>query len=101
MTLLSKAELTWPLRDEAERSLVVPRIAAEASFKSKAYAALKEAVTNLDIYGSSEPIMLAEDKTFPDGLIGFGSFDDSGLIDNIKIWGKKMGKEKAEFFQKK
>ncbi|MEW6359598.1 MAG: hypothetical protein AB1696_24895 [Planctomycetota bacterium] len=49
----------------------------------------------------AEPIMTAEDKTFPVGLIGFGSFDDSGLIANIKIWGKKMDKEKTDFFGRK
>jgi len=58
--LLNKPDLKWPLRDEADRVLVMPRLTAEASFKSKAYAALKEAITSLDIYGSSEPIMLDE-----------------------------------------
>ena len=33
------------------------------------------------------PIMVAEDKTFADGHIGFGSFDDTGKVDNVKIWG--------------
>jgi len=33
------------------------------------------------------PIMTASDKTFLEGRIGFGSFDDTGKIDNIKIWG--------------
>lgn len=32
------------------------------------------------------PIMLANDKTFNAGQIGFGSFDDTGKIDNIRIW---------------
>jgi hypothetical protein len=32
------------------------------------------------------PIMVAEDKTFGEGLVGFGSFDDTGKISNIKIW---------------
>jgi len=35
------------------------------------------------------PIMKAEDKSFTWGSIGFGSFDDIGHFDNIKIWGKK------------
>ena len=35
------------------------------------------------------PIMKADDKHFPAGRIGFGSFDDTGMIDNIKIWGDK------------
>lgn len=35
----------------------------------------------------SKPIMVAEDKNFTSGYIGFGSFDDTGMIDNIRIWG--------------
>jgi hypothetical protein len=37
------------------------------------------------------PIMVAEDKTFGEGFIGFGSFDDTGKIDNIRIWGPSLG----------
>jgi hypothetical protein len=40
------------------------------------------------------PIMTAEDKTFAAGLIGFGSFDDTGKIDNIKIWAPELGPQK-------
>lgn len=36
-----------------------------------------------------KPIMKAVDKTFLSGGIGFGSFDDTGNIDDIRIWGKK------------
>ena len=45
------------------------------------------------------PIMVAEDKNFGPGLIGFGSFDDTGKIDNIKIWGPKLddSKKSVEF----
>ena len=45
------------------------------------------------------PIMVAEDKNFGPGLIGFGSFDDTGKVDNIRIWGPKIeeAKVKAEF----
>jgi DNA-binding GntR family transcriptional regulator len=57
---LNRAELRWPLREADDRTLVIPRIEAEASYKSKAYAALKEAITGLDIYRSSEPVMLDE-----------------------------------------
>lgn len=38
-----------------------------------------------------EPIMIAEDKTFGAGRIGFGSFDDTGKIDNVRIWGPSLG----------
>jgi DNA-binding GntR family transcriptional regulator len=48
------------LRDESDQSLVIERIPAEQSFKSKAYAALKDAITGLDIYRSSDPVMLDE-----------------------------------------
>lgn len=36
----------------------------------------------------NEPIMEAEDTHFDAGYIGFGSFDDTGMVDNIKIWGE-------------
>jgi hypothetical protein len=41
------------------------------------------------------PIMVAEDKTFGEGFIGFGSFDDTGKVDNIKIWGPSAGSGKT------
>lgn len=40
------------------------------------------------------PIMVAEDKNFGEGYIGFGSFDDTGKVDNIKIWGPSPGAPK-------
>jgi len=45
-----------------------------------------------------EPIMIAEDKTFGAGYVGFGSFDDTGMVHNIKILGNKVQKKKTEFF---
>ena len=45
-----------------------------------------------------EPIMLAEDKTFTEGFIGFGSFDDTGKVDNVRIWGPSAKEKKAEIF---
>ncbi|MEW6158819.1 MAG: hypothetical protein AB1813_15450 [Verrucomicrobiota bacterium] len=47
----------------------------------------------------SQPIMQAEDATFQSGYIGFGSFDDTGKIDNIRIWGRSAEKKKADFFK--
>ncbi len=38
----------------------------------------------------SEPIMRATDKTFGAGGIGFGTFDDTGNIDDVIIWGRKL-----------
>lgn len=43
-----------------ELPLAIARIPAEVSFKEKAYAALKEAIVNLDIYRSPEPVRLDE-----------------------------------------
>jgi hypothetical protein len=48
----------------------------------------------------TKPIMRAEDKTFPRGLIGFGSFDDLGRYDNVRIWGPAMETKKTEFFNR-
>lgn len=47
------------------------------------------------------PIMTAKDTTFGAGHLGFGSFDDTGKVKNIKIWGPKSEKKKTEFYQKK
>jgi hypothetical protein len=35
----------------------------------------------------SKPIMIAEDKTHGAGWVGFGSFDDTGRVANVRIWG--------------
>jgi DNA-binding GntR family transcriptional regulator len=40
--------------------IAVARIAPEASFKSKAYEALKEAILKMNIYSSPDPVMLDE-----------------------------------------
>lgn len=43
------------------------------------------------------PIMEAIDHHFDYGYIGFGSFDDTGMFDNIKIWGEKEYTRKSFF----
>jgi len=48
-----------------------------------------------------QPVMEARDKNFGEGYIGFGSFDDSGKIDNIKIWASKVESKASGFFDKK
>lgn len=59
-TPLNKPELTWSQDGVADRNFVISRLPAEQSFKSKAYAALKEAITGMDIYSSRDPMMLDE-----------------------------------------
>src|SRR5262245_59449822 len=48
----------------------------------------------------AKPIMVAEDKTFGAGCIGFGSFDDTGKVDNIRIWGPSMETRRIEIFNR-
>jgi hypothetical protein len=43
----------------------------------------------------------ALDKTFGEGYIGFGSFDDSGKIDNIRIWAPKSKRGKVRYFSER
>ncbi len=45
------------------------------------------------------PIMTTEDKTFGADQIGFGSFDDTGMVDNIRIWAPSMETKKTGFFK--
>jgi len=47
------------------------------------------------------PIMTAKDTTFGAGYIGFGSFDDTGRVKNIKIWGRETKQKTTEFYQRK
>lgn len=46
-----------------------------------------------------KPIMTAEDKTLGPGQIGFGSFDDTGMVDNIRIWAPGVETRATEFFK--
>jgi hypothetical protein len=47
----------------------------------------------------TKPVMKAEDKTFAAGHIGFGSFDDTGRVRNIRVSGLKAEDKKADFFK--
>ncbi|TYA78437.1 hypothetical protein [Seonamhaeicola marinus] len=42
----------------------------------------------------SKPIMKATDTHFKSGYLGFGSFDDTGKFDDIKIWAPEVLKDK-------
>ncbi|MCW5559772.1 MAG: hypothetical protein KIT22_18300, partial [Verrucomicrobiae bacterium] len=47
-----------------------------------------------------DPVMTAEDATFGSGWVGFGSFDDTGKVDNIRIWAPTPPENKtAPFFK--
>ncbi|ALJ03782.1 hypothetical protein APS56_00835 [Pseudalgibacter alginicilyticus] len=45
------------------------------------------------------PIMEAVDIHFLEGMIGIGSFDDTGKFDNIKIWSNKVIDKNVGFFR--
>jgi hypothetical protein len=47
-----------------------------------------------------KPIMTANDKTHGPGWVGFGSFDDTGRIANIRIWGPSSEQKRAPEFAK-
>jgi hypothetical protein len=47
----------------------------------------------------SKPIMTATNDKFKSGGIGFGSFDDTGRIDNIRIWGPAVESKKLPAFE--
>ncbi|MBC8003331.1 MAG: hypothetical protein H7X97_12160 [Opitutaceae bacterium] len=49
----------------------------------------------------TKPIMVGHDKTFGAGYIGFGSFDDTGKFDDIRIYGPAAGVKKTPFFQRR
>ena len=46
----------------------------------------------------AKPIMTATDTTHGAGLLGVGSFDDTGLFDRIRVWAPRVEKRKAAFF---
>ncbi|MFT4565564.1 MAG: hypothetical protein ACI9FN_000517 [Saprospiraceae bacterium] len=47
----------------------------------------------------STPIMEATDTHFDKGRIGFGSFDDTGQFDEIKIWAPAVIEPQTTFFK--
>ena len=48
-----------------------------------------------------KPIQVAHDKTFSTGSIGFGSFDDTGKVANIKVWAKEVKEQTGTLFAPK
>lgn len=43
----------------------------------------------------TQPIMEATDRHFASGCVGFGSFDDTGMIDHVRIWAPQPSSGKA------
>jgi DNA-binding GntR family transcriptional regulator len=55
-----KTPLRWPVDEDSDGALVLERFAPEQTFKTKVYAALKQAIVNMDIYSSPDPAWLDE-----------------------------------------
>lgn len=47
-----------------------------------------------------EPIMEASDQHFEKGQLGFGSFDDTGQFDNVKVWAPEVSNIHDSVFKK-
>jgi hypothetical protein len=52
------------------------------------------ATGQIDVYfdDMEKPVMRAVDKTFTWGQVGIGSFDDTGVFDDVTVYGKKVDK---------
>ncbi len=55
-----KTPLRWPVDEASDGTLVLERFAPEQTYKTKVYAALKQAIVNMDIYSSPDPAWLDE-----------------------------------------
>lgn len=49
----------------------------------------------------SKPVMTAKDTNFGWGWVGFGTFDDEGIVTNVRLWAKEAKKEPCPFFKAK
>jgi hypothetical protein len=43
----------------------------------------------IEVFFDGKSVMTAQDRTFPSGRLGIGSFDDTGNFAEIVVWGKK------------
>jgi len=37
------------------------------------------------------PVMTADDRRFPEGRVGLGTFDDTARFDDVRVWGVRAG----------
>jgi len=52
-----------------------------------------------DLEKPTEAILTASDKTFTSGYVGFGSFDNSGQVRNVKVWAAAATPGAPDFFE--
>ncbi len=60
----------------------------------------KEGTIKVFFDDMAKPIMTAKSDRFQQGAIGFGSFDDTGRVDNIRIWGPSVESKELPAFPK-
>lgn len=58
---------------------------------------LKDGAIRVYFDDFAKPIMTAQDKTFGEGAIGVGSFDDTGMFRAIHLHAPKISKTRLEF----
>jgi len=46
----------------------------------------------------SQPVLQAKHSDLHEGYIGFGSFDDTGMIDNVRLWSVQATEGKKPLF---
>lgn len=56
------------------------------------------AMSVFDLDAPSQAILTANDKTFTGGYVGFGSFDNSGQVRNVKVWAETSTPGAPDFF---
>lgn len=56
------------------------------------------AMSVFDLDAPTQAILTANDKTFTDGYVGFGSFDNSGQVRNVKVWAATSTPGAPDFF---
>lgn len=52
----------------------------------------------IDLDAPATPILTANDQKFTDGYVGFGSFDNSGQVRNVKVWAATSTPGAPDFF---
>lgn len=89
------------VNDEPRRAIASKTTAGvkwtQAWHKVRIVRSLSDGAIKVFFDDMTTPLMEATDHHFDSGYIGFGSFDDTGMFDNIRIWGDEQPREKSLF----
>lgn len=67
----------------------------------KVVRSIKDTLVQIYFEDMKTPVLEARDNTFLSGKIGFGSFDEAGKIDNIRLYSDHMKPASSNFFSYK